>query len=70
MEKAMTELRKAHDALQKAVDRKGENLDTDEKKLKDVHTLQVTGVPELSEDEITDLVEVVKICLRGCRRVQ
>ena len=61
MEKAMTELRKAQDALQKALDRKGENLDVDEKKLKDAHALQVAGVPELSEGEIKDLVEAVKV---------
>ena len=61
MEKAMTELRKAQDALQKALDRKGENLDTDKNKLKDVHALQVTGAPELSEEEVANLVKAVKV---------
>ena len=53
------ELRKAQDALQKALDRKGEILE--DEKMADAHTLQIAGVPELSEGEIKDLVEAVKV---------
>ena len=61
IERAMTELRKAHDALHKAIENKKADMNVETKEPRDNAVMAVADAPDLTREEIEGLVEAVKI---------